>query len=177
MLETVIGPVRIERLAYRAPGVGNLHPADAALNLPVERHSHGLRKLSALEGPRGSFDGAVDAIWRQTGQRLGKRQAEEICSLAAMVFEDFYATRRPARTKTGDLLVLSADGKGIVAPRRATYRDRPAGGARRARNQSRGSSARISPTASGWRRSARSTTPPRRPRRGRHPALGPAGGV
>ena len=56
-LETVFGTVSVERLAYRAPGVGNLHPADAALNLPVERHSHGLRKLCALESPRGSFDG------------------------------------------------------------------------------------------------------------------------
>ena len=113
-LETVFGTVSVERLAYRAPGVGNLHPADAALNLPVERHSHGLRKLCALESPRGSFDGAVDAIERQTGVRLGKRQVEALAGLAAMDCEDFYETRRPARSKPGDLLVLSADGKGIV---------------------------------------------------------------
>src|SRR5947209_12224505 len=30
-LETVFGTVTVERLAYRAPGVGNLNPADAAL--------------------------------------------------------------------------------------------------------------------------------------------------
>ena len=89
-LETVFGTVSVGRLAYRAPGVGNLHPADAALNLPVERHSHGLRKLCALESPRGSFDGAIDAIERQTGVRLGKRQVEELAGLAAMDFEDFY---------------------------------------------------------------------------------------
>ena len=113
-LETVFGTVTVERLAYRAPGVGNLHPADAGLNLPVERHSHGLRKLCALESPRGSFDGAIDAIERQTGVRLAKRQVEELAGLAAMDFEDFYELRRPARSKPGDLLVLSADGKGIV---------------------------------------------------------------
>ena len=113
-LETVFGTVTLERLAYRAPGVGNLHPADAALNLPVERHSHGLRKLCALESPRGSFEGAVEAIERQTGVRLGKRQVEELAGLAAMDFEDFYESRRPARGKQGELLVLSADGKGIV---------------------------------------------------------------
>jgi len=72
-LETVFGIVSVGRLAYRAPGQANLHPGDAALNLPVERHSHGLRKLAALEAPRGSFDDAVEAIVRQTGQRLGKR--------------------------------------------------------------------------------------------------------
>ena len=113
-LETVFGAVSVERLAYRAPGLANLHPADSGLNLPVERHSHGLRKLAALESPRGSFDDAVDAIWRQTGQRLGKRQVEELAGLAAMDFEDFYEARSPPQTNTGDLLVLSADGKGIV---------------------------------------------------------------
>jgi hypothetical protein len=113
-LETVFGTVSVGRLAYRAPGVGNLHPGDAILNLPVERHSHGLRKLAALESPRGSFDDAVDAISRQTGQRLAKRQVEELAGLAAMDFEDFYEARRPPRGKRGDLLVLSADGKGIV---------------------------------------------------------------
>ena len=113
-LETVFGTVSVERLAYRAPGVGNLHPADAALNLPVERHSHGLRKLAALEAARGSFQDATDAIERATGVRLGKRQVEELATLAAVDFEDFYETRRPARSKPGDLLVLSCDGKGIV---------------------------------------------------------------
>ena len=113
-LETVFGTVRVERLAYRAPGVGNLHPADSALNLPVERHSHGLRKLAALEAARGSFQDATDAIERGTGVRLGKRQVEELASLAAMDFEDFYENRRPARSEPGEVLVLSADGKGIV---------------------------------------------------------------
>jgi hypothetical protein len=113
-LAAVFGEVRVRRMAYRQPGHTDLHPADAALNLPVERHSHGLRRLCALESPRGSFDGAIDAICRQTGVRLGKRQVEELAGLAAMDFEDFYETRRPARGRRGDLLVLSADGKGIV---------------------------------------------------------------
>ncbi len=113
-LETVFGTVSVERLAYRAPKVGNLHPADAALNLPVERHSHGLRKLAGLEAARGSFQDATDAIERSTGVRLGKRQVEELATLAAVDFEDFYETRRPARSKRDDLLVLSCDGKGIV---------------------------------------------------------------
>ncbi len=73
-----------------------------------------MRKLAALEGPRGSFDDAVEAIERATGQRLGKRQVEELAGLAAVDFEDFYEARRPAQSEPGDLLVLSADGKGIV---------------------------------------------------------------
>lgn len=73
-LTTVFGEVTVTRLAYRARQRSNLHPADARLNLPVEKHSHGLRKLAAVEASRGSFDGAVEAIERATGVRLGKRQ-------------------------------------------------------------------------------------------------------
>src|SRR5680860_1365352 len=90
--------------------------ADAALNLPRELHSHGLRELSAIESSRGSFEDATDAIRRVTGVRLGKRQLEQLAARAAADFEAFYT--QPARSQAaaaqGDLLVLSADGKGIV---------------------------------------------------------------
>jgi hypothetical protein len=94
-LEKVFGTVSVERLACRAPGLRNLHPADAALNLRVERHSHGLRKLAALEAARGSFQEAVDAIGRSTGQQLSKRQVEELAQLATIDFDD--SMRRAAR--------------------------------------------------------------------------------
>jgi hypothetical protein len=114
VLGTVFGKVTVTRMAYRTPGHGNLHPADAALNLPVERHSHGLRKLAAVEAARGSFQDAVCGIELACGQQLGKRQVEELAQIAAVDFEDFYENRRPARSEPGDLLVISADGKGIV---------------------------------------------------------------
>jgi hypothetical protein len=131
VLGTVFGKVTVSRMAYRALGRGNLHPADAALNLPVERHSHGLRKLAAFEAARGSFQDAVDGIERACGQQLAKRQVEELAQIAAVDFEDFYEKRRPARSKPGDLLVISADGKGIVMrpdalrPKAAAARARP----------------------------------------------------
>ena len=84
------------------------------MNLPVERHSHGLRKLAAAEAARGSFQDAVEAIERSTGQQLGRRQVQKLAQLAAVDFEDFYEARRPKRSKADQLLVLSADGKGIV---------------------------------------------------------------
>jgi hypothetical protein len=54
-LTTVFGEVTVTRLAYRRRGHSNLYPADAALNLPVEKHSHVLRKLAAIEASRGSL--------------------------------------------------------------------------------------------------------------------------
>lgn len=113
-LATVFGTVTVERVAYRHRGSANLHPADAALNLPTERHSHGLRLLAAVESSRGSFDAAVDAIERTTGQSVGKRQVEQLTARAAVDADEFYATFAPEPGATSDVLVLSVDGKGIV---------------------------------------------------------------
>ncbi|MDP9318402.1 MAG: ISKra4 family transposase [Actinomycetota bacterium] len=116
-LTSVFGAVAVDRLAYRRRGHHNLHPADAVLNLPVERHSHGLRRLAAIEAARGSFDATVAALERATGQRVGKRQVEQLTAHSAVDFEAFYATRQPPAGACGestDLLVLSCDGKGVV---------------------------------------------------------------
>ena len=61
----------------------------------MEQHSHGLRRLAALEAARGSFDDAAEAIERATGSRLGKRQVEALAGRAAVDVDDFYAQRRP----------------------------------------------------------------------------------
>ena len=113
-LASIFGPVDVERLAYRHRGHPNRSPADAVLNLPTERYSHGLRPLAAIEAVRGSYEEAQGAIERASGQELGKRQVEELTRRAAADVEGFYdkAKREPA-AKT-DALVISADGKGIV---------------------------------------------------------------
>ena len=113
-LATVFGEVTVTRMAYRAPGAANLHPADATLNLPEERHSHGLRKLAAIESARGSFESAAAAITRATGIVVGKRQVEQLAWRAAAAVDAFYARRRPGPGPEDQLLVLTFDGKGIV---------------------------------------------------------------
>lgn len=114
VLATMFGEVGVARLAYRSPGQPNLHPADAGLNLPEQRHSHGLRRLAAIESSRGSFDDAVQAIERATGQQLGKRQTEKLAGRTAVDFDAFYAQRKPPPGATDDVLVLTCDGKGVV---------------------------------------------------------------
>jgi hypothetical protein len=63
------------------------------LNLPVEKHSHGLRRHAAIESSRGSYDDAVAAIKCTTGQRLGKRQVERLAQHAAS--DAGYARQQP----------------------------------------------------------------------------------
>jgi hypothetical protein len=71
-LATVFGDVTVTRITYRAPGAANLHPADAELNLPEEKHSHGLRKLAVIEAARLL---RVRRPGNHQGHRDGGRQA------------------------------------------------------------------------------------------------------
>src|SRR5205809_4187396 len=112
-LATRFGPVTVTRIAYRARGQSNLHPADAALNLPAEKHSHGLRRLAAIEAAGGSFADAAAAIERATGVRLGRRQVEQLAARAAVDVDAFYAAHTPAPAPDA-VLVLSVDAKGVV---------------------------------------------------------------
>ena len=113
-LAMVFGEIQVRRLAYRKKGYPNLHPADGVFNLPDERHSHGLRRLGAIEASRGSFEAAADAIERATGQRVGKRQVEQLARRATVDVEAFYEQRPHEPADAGDVLVISCDGKGIV---------------------------------------------------------------
>jgi len=113
-LHTVLGEVQVTRRAYRALGSENLYPADARLNLPPVRHSHGIRRLTALEAPRSSFEDAQAAIARATGQQIGTRQLRELTLTAAQDVSAFYAQRERTVSDGNDLLVLSCDAKGVV---------------------------------------------------------------
>jgi hypothetical protein len=113
-LVTRFGQVTVSRTAYRSPGRPNVHPVDTALNLPEEKHSHGLRRLAAIEAARGSHEAARDAVARATGVRIGKRQLEELARRAAAHVEAFYLHRVVSPALDDHALVLTFDGKGIV---------------------------------------------------------------
>ncbi|WP_433208955.1 ISKra4 family transposase [Nocardia sp. CA-107356] len=113
-LATVLGPVTVRRVALRAPGKRNIYPADVVLSLPAGRHSHGLRRLAVLEAVRSSYDATKSAIESRCGPVAGKRQLEELVASAAVDIDDFYAAKIPAPAGPTTLLVISADGKGIV---------------------------------------------------------------
>jgi hypothetical protein len=113
-LETVVGTVAVPRKAYQAPGAEDLHPMDAALNLPRELFSHGVRRMVAKEVARASFDEVVEMVRDYSGAVIAKRQVEELAVRAAQDFDAFYEQHRVPPAPEGDLLVLSTDAKGIV---------------------------------------------------------------
>jgi hypothetical protein len=114
-LSTLFGEVRVRRIGYGAEGTDSLHPLDAELNLPREEYSLGLRRKAAEQAATVSFEETVSYLGRETGKAVAKRQVEELVRRAAQDFDAFYATRTPeVQTDTGPLLVISADGKGVV---------------------------------------------------------------
>lgn len=114
-VKTIFGKVELSRLGYGAEGVSSLHPLDGALNLPDELDSLEVRRRAAEQAAMHSFDETVAGLQRQTGTQVGKRQVEELVERAAVDFDSFYAQRSaPDPEGTGSLLVLSADGKGVV---------------------------------------------------------------
>ena len=110
---TVFGKITVRRMAYRAPGAGNLHPLDEVLSLPAGLYSQGLGERSCREAARGSFAGAGQAVERGTGVRIGTRQLIGLVRDGARDGEAFYRDRVPPRAPQ-KVLVLTADGKGIV---------------------------------------------------------------
>jgi hypothetical protein len=119
-LETVCGEVRVERVSYGAEGVDSLHPLDAELNLPQERYSHEVRRRAAEEAAKGSYQEVVAMLTKTTGAQVGKRQVEELVMRAAADFDGFYQERYEYRRpeETGSILVITADGKGVVVRRK-----------------------------------------------------------
>ena len=121
LLATTLGRVEVSRIAYRAPAVSNLHPADARLALPDGGYSFRLQEAVVHETVTGALREARDGLARILGQRVGTRQLMEITVDAARDVRDFYPQHRipaPATRPGGepgprDLLVLSIDATGI----------------------------------------------------------------
>lgn len=113
-LASVFGLVTVSRIAYRAAGAINVRPADEELSLPAGKYSSGLCEKLVLAAAAMPVAGACQAVFRQTGVRIGTRQASQVIGRAAADFRSFYACRRrTAVLAEGEVLVLQPDGKGI----------------------------------------------------------------
>jgi hypothetical protein len=112
-LATVVGQVRVGRLAYRGRDCADVHPADARLNLPAVKYSHGLARMAAEHAAAGSFASAAALVANATGVGLGNRQVEELACAAVVDFEGFYQRREHAPAGEATLLVMQFDAKGI----------------------------------------------------------------
>jgi hypothetical protein len=144
---TMLGPVRVRRIAYRSrkKGVAGLHWRDAVLNLPPCGYSWQMQKFAEMACRSGSFREAGEMVHAATGNRTGNRQLEEITARAAADAGAFAQDRPvpdapvitgPDGEERAAVLGMSADAKGVtmrpqalrpVTARRAAKRDKKAG--------------------------------------------------
>ena len=114
-LETRFGTVQVSRFGYESQGLNRIFPMDEILNLPLDKYSHGLRRIVAEQIINGAFDAAKDHLDRLGGGRIPKRQIEDMAVKLSRDFESFYEQPLfPYHTLNSDILVLTFDGKGIV---------------------------------------------------------------
>jgi len=154
-LVTVFGEVTVRRLGYRGVRLDSVFPLDAALNLPPDQYSQGLRRKVGLEVAKGSFDEAVKAIEEGTGAQVPKRQTEQLSRAISVDFDEYYASK-PMAVGSG-MLVMSVDGKGVVmrqqdlreATRKAAEASRHKLKTRLSRGEKRNRK-RMAPVASGY---------------------------
>lgn len=112
-LMSLVGEVSVRRLLYQAVGAAGLCPQDAALNLPREKYSLGVRRRVAEEVAANSFDHTVERVASTTGAYVPKRQVEQLAQRAAEDFETFYLERAVDEEPADALLILTFDGAGI----------------------------------------------------------------
>ena len=116
-VECIFGTAVVTRDCIGARGTHALAPGDAALNLPDDRFSFGVRHRVAEAAANGAFEEAAKAVVASSGAAVVKRQAEELAMAASVDFDAFYREKLLTEGSTPPplhILVLSVDGKGIV---------------------------------------------------------------
>ncbi len=118
-LVTTVGPVPVPRIAYLGHGLSSLHPTDAELNLPADTFSFEVRRQVAMLSAEVSFERAGQQFEELTGVHVALRQVEDLTRAAAVDMDAFYMDGRGdlATEPTSELLVLTADQKGVVMRR------------------------------------------------------------
>lgn len=119
-LTTIFGTVTVRRIGYGGRKLTSLNPLDAELNLPTEQYSHGVRQRVASEVALNGFNSTVEIIKKTTAAQVPKRQVEELAQTSARDFNEFYEYQQAQSQQleqTGEIIVISADGKGVVMRR------------------------------------------------------------
>lgn len=117
-LRTIFGQHHFRAHVYRAAADLKsaivLRPVDERLGLSTDRYSPLLQEFSMLFCCEEAFHGAVKAFSEVFGQKLSVDTLETITHRMAEQAETFLQNREvPPAAEEGELLVLTADGKGV----------------------------------------------------------------
>ena len=134
-LRTIFGHHQFRHFVYRARSDVKstivLRPVEQRLGLSVDRYSPLLQEFSMLFCCEQSFHGSVAAFAQVFGQTLSVDTLEKTSRRMAAEGEIFLRTlEAPASSEEGEILVMTADGKGVPlvkqdAQRLLSFEDKP----------------------------------------------------
>lgn len=120
---SVFGEVAVQRYAYaKYEKKKAFAPLDRDLALPEREHSYVLQEWIAALTVNLSFDESVAFIRKRAGVNLSKKSAEQFNADLAEYVVPFRKETCSSFSDDGELLVVSADGKGV--PIRCTLEER-----------------------------------------------------
>lgn len=100
-----------------------LRPVDERLGLTADRYSPLLQEFSMMFCCEQAFHGSVDAFFQVFGHKLSVDTLEKISVRMAERADTFLQNRAaPSPTEEGELLVMTADGKGVPLVRQDAQR-------------------------------------------------------
>jgi hypothetical protein len=126
-LRTIFGQHQFMQFVYRASSDVKseivLRPVDQRLGLSTDRYSPLLQEFSMLFCCEQSFHGSVAAFAQVFGQTLSVDTLEKTSRRMAAEGESFLQTlQAPASSEEGEILVETADGKGVPMVKRDAQR-------------------------------------------------------
>ena len=134
-LRTIFGHHQFRHFVYRARSDVKstivLRPVEQRLGLSVDRYSPLLQEFSMLFCCEQSFHGSVAAFAQVFGQTLSVDTLEKTSRRMAAEGETFLQSlEAPPPSEEGEILVMTADGKGVPlvkqdAPRLLPFEDKP----------------------------------------------------
>lgn len=111
---SIFGKIDIERAYFWKSGmVGGIYPIDKELNLPGKHYSYLLQKWNQMIAVDGNFDKAREELEEIFKINVWSKQSEEINREASEYVDKFY-DENPSQKQKEPILVVEADGKGIV---------------------------------------------------------------
>lgn len=109
---SIFGPISIQRAYYYHPDRGGICPLDAALSLPEHSYSYLLQRWVTLLAVKDPYDDGLASLTELLGIRFPKERAEAMVVAAAKDVSPF-REQHPAPERSGKVLVIQVDGKGI----------------------------------------------------------------
>lgn len=111
---SIYGKIPVERWYYWSHGNSSVFPLDKELNLPERAFSYHLQEMLARNGADLTYENSLERIEELFGVKLSPRSMMEVLEDASRHNDGFRDNQPPPPNKNeGEILVVSADGKGI----------------------------------------------------------------